>query len=201
MSNKAKAISAILERGKGEREIFAYLKKNKDILISAFCTSWNYKTCVPEFCFGNDFKSDFLILCANSGFWTAIFIELESPNGAIYLRNGTSSKVLRVAQRQVSDWKNWIRVNESYLRQRFGSCFKDSKVSAQCSKVDDHNLAETEITDSHTVIHYDYKIIIGRRSSLSKINQERRSNENNEIITFDRLIEVAKRLDEFKNEE
>ncbi len=197
MNNRVKIIRGILEKTNGEREISAYLKKNKNILIKTFCTSWNYKTCVAEFSFGSDFKCDFLILCANSGFWTAIFIELESPKATLYLKNGTPSKILRIAQRQISDWKSWIRINETYLRQQFSKHFRKDKISAQCSSVDMHNSADTEIADPHTVIRYGYKIIIGRRNSLSKSDRERRLNENSEITTFDRLIDVVKTLDDF----
>ncbi len=194
-----KSIIDILKKSSGERAISMYLKKNTNILIKAFCTSWNYKICISDFSFGNEFSCDFLILCANSGFWTAIFIELEAPKATLYLKNGTPSKSLRIAQRQISDWKNWVRINEPYLRQSFVKYLKKNNVSAQCSRVDKHNLAETEIIDSHTVIRYCYKIIIGRRNLISSLEQERRANETDEIITFDRLIEVANVLDKVRS--
>lgn len=66
--------------------------------------AWNFYTCVPEFELGSDYRTDFLILSSHSGNWHAIFIELKGYNISLYNKDGTPTKPLRRAQKQINDW-------------------------------------------------------------------------------------------------
>ena len=73
-------LAAILDDDKcGERRVHAFLKRNLDIVVGTFATSWNYAKAYSEIEFGSDYRADFLVLCADSGSWTAHVIELKSP--------------------------------------------------------------------------------------------------------------------------
>lgn len=204
MGNLEKEILRILDSTSGERAIHSFLKKHPILVRNAFSRAWNANVCVPEFPLGNDWRADFLLLSANSGFWYATFIELESPKFRLYLKDGTPSKILRVAQRQINDWKDWVRVNEAYLRQRFSIILRDAGAAAQCS-AGKHRSGETEILDPNTVISYEFHIVIGRRNSLSADEQKRRARESvfwggPEIATYDRLVDRARWLDDAERE-
>ncbi|MEQ1923817.1 MAG: Shedu anti-phage system protein SduA domain-containing protein, partial [Pyrinomonadaceae bacterium] len=150
MDNLEKRLLAILDSSKGERAVHSFLKEHAVIVRDSFSTAWNANIEVAEFCFGNDWRADFLLLCADSAKWTAIFIELEPPSSRLYLNNGTPSKALRVAQRQINDWKEWIRLHEPYLREHFSKILTNAGIGAQTGGV--HEKAGTEILDPRTVI-------------------------------------------------
>lgn len=199
MSNLETDILKVLDSSTGERAIHAFLKKHPLLVRNAFSQAWNANICVPEFPLGNDWRADFLLLSANSGMWYATLIELESPKSKLYLKDGTPSKILRVAQRQINDWKDWVRINETYLRQRFSIILRGAETPAQCS-AGKHKSGETEILDPNTVIAFRFHIVIGRRSSLSPDEQKRRARESEfwggpEVATYDRLVDMARRFD------
>lgn len=204
MSNLESEIERVLSSTSGERAIHAFLKKNPVLVINSFSRAWNANICTSEFPFGNNWRADHLVLSADSGMWHAAFIELESPNSKLYLKDGTPSRTLRVAQRQIEDWKDWARVNEPYLRAQFSSIFRKYRTAAQCG-VSNHNLAQTEITDPNTVIGFDFHIVIGRRRMLLPDEQQRRARQSAywggpEIATYDRLVDCAKRIDNAEKE-
>ena len=198
MNTIKKNLNNLLNKARSERDIHPFLKRNDVLIINSFSRAWNYTHCFSEFRLSDEFVTDFLIINANSCSWHAIFIELESPKARLYLKDGTPSKVLRIAQRQISDWKNWIRINEGVFRRKLSKILSELDIPAYCHP-DKHIKAETEIIDPETWIHYYYHIVIGRRYMLSKQEQEVRARESNrwggpEIATYDRFIDQAKNL-------
>lgn len=199
MKDLKKKLLRVLDEAKNEREVMPFIKQNSILIRNVFAKAWNFVHCVSEFKFGNNYISDFLILCADSGSWYAAFIEIESPRARIYLKDGTPSKTLRIAQRQISDWQNWIRKNEHYLRQSFSKLLREIDAPAFC-KPSMHKYGSAEILDPNIVIQFYYHIVIGRRHLLSMEEQERRMASNYSrfdapIATFDRLLDMAQRLD------
>lgn len=192
----SKKLLAILDSG-GERQIHQFLKRYPFLLQVAFARAWNANVCVPEFRLGSDFRTDFLVLSADSGLWHASFVELKSPLAKLYGKKGNPLTALRTARKQLQDCGNWIKLNESYLRQAFSKILRDRKEAAQCSSADRHTLGETEIIDPKTCIDFRYHILMGRRQALSDEERSRRANEfsfwgSPEIATYDRLVEIAK---------
>ena len=204
MQSLENAILKMLDMETGERAIHAFLKKHPILVINSFSTAWNANLCESEFPLGNTWRADFLVLSANSGQWFATFIELETPKSRLYLNNGTPSKTLRIAQRQINDWKDWIQNHDSYIREQFSTILRKTSTGAQCGSAS-HEKAETEILDLKTVIGYRFHIVIGRRKSLAVEEQYRRSRESEfwggpEIATYDRLVDTARRLDIYQRE-
>jgi Shedu protein SduA, C-terminal len=194
----------ILESSKGERAAHSFLKKNKHLIVMAFNPAWNFYTCIPEFSMGRDFRSDFLILSAHSVHWYAIFIELKRVGDRLYLKNGTPSKALRGAQRQIYEWNEWIRLNEPYLRRSLAEILRSEGAPAMCSIAGKYADKATEISDMSTYLDFDFHVVIGRREALNESEQRARVLDTTfsgpQIATYNRLLDVADRCDKAETE-
>lgn len=184
-----------LTSAKNEHDIGEYLKQNLDLIKVLNEHSWNCVVPKAEFQIGTDYRADFIILSACSGYWNCVLIEMQGPHDKIYNKRNEQSRGLREAQRQVEDWKRYIGTNGPAFRNQLAKLAAD--MPAFCSRVDIHTLASTELRDPNTVVEYTYKILIGRRAYLDEANNGRRATHSDyEIVTFDRLLDYAKRLDE-----
>lgn len=184
-----------LDKAQTERKIGEYLKQNLLLIKVLNEHSWNCVIPKAEFKIGVQYRADFIILSACSGFWNCVLIEMQSPKDRIFLKNGDASKGLREAQRQVQDWNMWIKDNEDAFRQQLAELAKGKP--AQCSNASVHTFAETELRDSYTPVRFIYKILIGRRLSMEqKENKRRLQFTDFEIVTFDRLLDYAKKCDD-----
>lgn len=201
MGRYERELTRMLMTAKGERHIHAYLKNHSDLILRAFNCAWNSKHIVSEFKVGTDFRSDFLILSADSGSWHAIFIELESHRARLYNPNGRATKALQVAQAQIAEWQDYVRRYENVLRHQFAEILRRLDVGSQCSVAGMFGSAAEEIESRRTVVHYDYHILIGRSRYLSTAERERRQQDcqfwgGMRIATYDRLIHFARSSDE-----
>lgn len=184
-----------IEQG-GERPIHEFLKRNHRPLWVAFAHGWHHVIALPEFAFGNQYRADFLVLSAHSGAWHAEFVELESTAAKLYLRDGTESKTLKTALRQVKDWGIWIERNESLFRTDLRRALERAAESDHEIEADPVNFSTDRLLDPRTVVWKHYSVVIGRRSSLSATDQERRAHEYKhgaQIVTYDRFLDIAAR--------
>src|SRR3989304_795577 len=188
-----------LETARNEREIQPYLKKNLLIVRNTLnYWAWNYTEVIPEFQVGNEYRADFLILSADSGSWHAVFVELKSHRARQFTKAGIPTKSLSLALRQLDDWERWLDKNDNAFRLSLSRHFEKKRVAAQCSTADSHIRAAEEIIDPRTPITKHYKVLLGRRSMLSKEENERRAaflRKNHEILTYDRLLDTATKID------
>jgi len=191
-----------LERNSTEREIHSYLKGHPLLIRNAFNTwAWNKVITESEFELGNSYRVDFLVLSADSGQWHANFVELKSHREAPFTKDGIPSKALNVALAQLQDRILWIEGNQPTFRQSLAGLFETHKVAAQCSHSDLHTRAATEIVDMRTHISFQYFVMIGRRNMIStEYSKRRHINSQVKVATYDRLIDVAKKLDEVELE-
>jgi len=183
-----------------ESELSPFLKEHSLLIQNALNVhAWNCVVCEPEFRLGSDYVADFIILSADSGSWHAVLIEVQDHQNKIYNQNGNMTQQLNEGHRQIHDWNIWINEHPVEFRQSISKLV--SSEPAQCSRVDVHTNAGAEIRDIKTVISTTFKILIGRREFLNQTNNKRRSefrDANIEIVTFDRLLDKAKQLDENK---
>jgi hypothetical protein len=193
-----------LDRARNEREIHPFLKRHLIIVRNALNTwAWNHVEVIPEFRFGSEYRADFLILSADSGSWHATFVELKSHRTRLFTKEGIPTKSLNVGLRQLDDWGRWLNRHENVFRNVLSKHFMKNDVAASCSASDRHTTAATEITDPRTVLNKHYRVVIGRRSHLTIEDQERRasfSSRDREIVTFDRFLDVARKLDTAEKE-
>jgi len=203
-----KQLVNILDSKQGERAVHKFLKDHKQLIVMAFNRAWNFYTCIPEFQLGSEFRSDFLILSAHSCNWHATFIELKDFNIGLYNKDGSPTRPLRQAKKQINDWREWIRINEPYLRQRFASVLERKNAPAifphaiQNHK-NGYSSGSAEIADVKSYVKYYYHIIIGRSSTLTPEEKAFRQNDISwggpEIATYDRLLTMAKLVDKGKS--
>lgn len=179
-----------------ERAVHEFLKRQPRPLCVAFAHGWNTILPLSEFCFGRDFRADFLIISAHSGGWHACFVELESPAARFYLKDGSESKVLKVALRQVKDWAIWLQQNGPQFRRELRDNLERAAKADPTIATNPTNLAGSHLLDPRTVIHNHFPVVIGRRDALRPQDQVRRAHEGAaEIVTYDRLLDIAARDD------
>jgi len=205
MKSIQKQLCNILDSNQGERAVHNYLKKHDYLVTMAFNRAWNFYTCVSEFEFGSEYRSDFLILSAHSVHWHAIFIELKGYNSRLYSKAGLPTKSLRQAEKQIGEWREWTRVNELYLRQRFCKILEKKDAPAIWphsipNHTQGYKSGASEIADMKSYVEFYYHIVIGRSSTLLPEERKRRLEEVSwggpEIATYDRLLTMARRVDE-----
>lgn len=188
----------ILDETSGEREIHKFLKKHDYLIGMTFRSNTHPRGVFSEFELGSEFRADFLVLSCCSAWWTADFVELKSPKARLYLKDKTPSKSLRVATRQIRDWNQWTRENESYLRNRLSNLFE--KIGLCASGATSIPDAATEIRDPRCILTCSFHIVIGRRQLLSPAEKQARVQDSLGsgvgIATYDRLTETAARFDQ-----
>jgi hypothetical protein len=209
MQSIEKQLLQILDSDQGEREVHNFLKRHRELVVMAFNRAWNFVTCVPEFKFGAEFRADFLILSAHSGHWYATFIELKDFKTKLYNKNGIPTKSFQQAKKQISDWSEWIRINEPYLRKRFSSILEKEKAPAVWpNQIENftkgYKCGATEIADMASYVEFNYHVVIGRSSTLSPEERKLRQNDMSwggpEVATYDRLLTMARREDTAKQQ-
>jgi len=207
MKSFEKELLEILESNQGEREIHEFLKKHPVLVENAFNCAWNFHICVPEFKLGADFRADFLILSAHSINWHAIFIELKDFKTKLYNINGTPTKSFQQAQKQIKNWKEWVRINEPYLRKSFSKILeKENAPPIWPIQIENYtkgySSGATEISDMKSYVAFYYHIVIGRSSTLSPEEREFRQKDTtwggSEVATYDRFLEIARIIDKAK---
>jgi hypothetical protein len=180
----------------GEQTVLEYLKRFQRPLWVAFARGWNCIVLIPEFRCGNQYRCDFLLVSAMSGATRATFIELEAPSACLYTRNGTESKELKRALRQVKDWHAWVDQHPHELREQI---IRDlEQLPSIDRRVPKHrrDWLRAHLQESRIALLDDYVIVIGRRDDLRIEDNRRRSYEAKwtghlEIATFDRLLEIG----------
>ena len=184
-----------------EREIHAFLKKHKDIVVGAFATSWNYTNAFAEVQLGADLRVDFLVLCANSGQWIAHLVELKSPSAALYTSKGVKSRDLLLVERQLAQRLEWRRTNEQAFREALAKRVS-SETAAQCSNASVHTGAKSELRDLSTYISHHTHCLIGRSSVLTDHERALRRQDDQAhawgspaVVTYDRLLRSAARCE------
>lgn len=186
-----------LDQANNEREIGEYLKGHKNLLYALNEHSWNCVKLTAEFPIGTKYRADYMILSACSGYWNCVLVEMQSPKDKIFTKKQEFSAGLREGFRQVEEWQAYISMNEAAFRDQLADLAADEP--AYCSNAAVHTRASSEIRDPRTVIYYRYKILIGREQFLdAELNRRRNTliDFRCEIVTFDRLLNRARRLDE-----
>lgn len=170
-----------------------YLEKNEKILIATFGQpEWTYNLVLPKFKFGSDYISDFVVFTGQSYSYWIKLIELEPSTSPIFTKRGDYSERLNHAIKQVDEWSDWIRRNETYFR----NCLQKNLKKKYPSFDEELDYTRRFIVKS--------SIVIGRRSTLTDENNIRRTQEyeksNLDIVTYDRLVDIERRICEAEKE-
>lgn len=205
MTSYTEEIRKALSDSDGERLIARYLKSNPDLVFWAFINLGGHTHyVVPEFGIGKSLFCDFLLLQSFSRGWNVHFVELEPVKDPLYNKDRTPSKRLRIAQKQIADWRRYVDTDQASLRNQLADaakpkyCLQSKEIREEPTSFSGHKLR-----DIYTYVDYHYHIIIGRRSDLSEDKNLYRASsfkhDSIDIVSYDRLIEVAKKLDDIRN--
>ena len=197
MKADKEAILAALAESRGERVIAAHLKKHPILLIAAFGSLGNHGNYVlSEFGLGKKYRADFVHMSGSSAGWSVEMIELEPVNDPIYNRDGTPSRRLSIAQRQIAEWKDYQRTDDSTLRRELADATKHGDLVGRSSDNGDPcTMSNQRLRDPESYVQYSYTIVIGRRELLTIEAQRLRSRathlDHTSIATYDRLVDAA----------
>lgn len=151
--------------------------------------------CIAKFRFGNEFVSDFVIVYGSSYHYDVILIELEPPTERPFTKDGKYANRLNGALAQVSDWQAWIYENETFFRRSLALLMSSKYAAGQVGGREyERSIATPGIRGRFFTSS---KVIVGRRSMLSRRDNERRatvldqSNKRLEIVPYDRLLDAV----------
>ena len=138
----------------------------------------------PEFRLGEQYRADYLIAACGAGGFEFVFVELESPNQKVVLKNGQIAKTLRDGCGQINDWKRWVENNFSALREFF-----------EAEKNPNEDLPKEFIEFDSSRMHY--VVVGGLRSYYNEEayrNQREQTNGGVTILHYDNLYDYAEQL-------
>jgi len=185
-------LDELLDNSK-EEILQQYLEQHKKILIAAFGQpEWVYNFVLPKFKFGSDYISDFVVFTGQSYSYWIKLIELEPSTSQVFTKQGDYAQRLNHAIKQVDEWSDWIKRNETYFR----DCLQKALQKEYPSFSETLDYTRRFIVSS--------KIVIGRRATLSVDDNKRRAQEyeksNLDIITYDRLVDIEQKITQTEKE-
>ena len=172
-----------------EREILNYISSTHSHFIIGAILKNNYSFghhdafLFREFPLGTSHKADYLLVGQSSDGWSFVFVELESPNENVTLKNGDLGASFRKGLNQISDWDAWIDGHFPSLTEVFSKC-----------KHPDTALPDEFVKLDKSRIHY--VVVAGRRTDfLDKTYRTRRTKlrDNAELILhYDNVVDAAR---------
>lgn len=169
--------SLLEDKSQNELAYQSFLQKTPAIFLT---TSESYLV-VSKLKLGSDYETDFVIVEEGYSDGTVYeLIEIESPHTNLFDLKGKPTAKFNAALQQIRDWKRFLINNKNEFKKIFPiestKIIKDSKLR--------------------------FKIVIGRRSdNLEHIEKRRQiaELENIEIVSFDRLTDLAKSRRQFSD--
>lgn len=168
-----------------ERRILNFIKNNQsyfilESLFFKFSTGNHDGYLFREFELPPNYIVDFLLVGKSSSGFEFIFIEFESPNKEITLKDGSLGNGFRKGIKQIEDWDSWLDSNFSLLRNVF-------KKYQNLSKELPSEFYEYDKSRIH------YLVIAGKREHFNeKTYKIKRKGVNNiKIMHYDNLIDTT----------
>lgn len=193
-----KSFSSVLARANTERAVCAWLKRNP-LMIAHGLGGFPGKV-VAEFPFGSDFRADFVMLKGFSGGWDIHFVELEPPNVPLFTKSGVAAKRLNSALAQVNAWRSFVDTDrQSVLRNLSTHTQKHELIWKHRDHEPEDNVG-WRLYNPKSLLNWQYHIIIGRRGRQTDEELFKKasflSHSKIDVMTYDRLFETAKMLDD-----
>ena len=173
----ADAFSRLIESGPDEADIQAFLSNHAYFVM--LTPVYDHFFVVSQAPLGTEYCADFALYGSCNGPWWTL-VEIERPDDRLFTRAGDPSAKLTHATRQARDWRRWIEDNPDYFDANF----------------ENHMFMRRP--------HIVTGVIIGRRRDLSRNNlahllQINRENHYDWIMTYDGLLERARRLTKLRD--
>ena len=189
----------------GERTISKALCNHPIVILWTFCwTGGHTKYIINGFEFGNQYRSDFVVLLSYSGNWEVYFIELENTEDKVITKAGKPSSRLNSAISQINDWKHFVDNNKRIVQEDLArACKTKDLLGFHDSSFEPSNFSGNLLKDPDTFINFNYQIIIGRRRNITKYARTKMNQLSltglGQINSYDRFLDVASNLDEFNS--
>ncbi|KQC00949.1 Shedu anti-phage system protein SduA domain-containing protein [Pedobacter sp. Hv1] len=186
IGQKLEGFAALVEAEETtERDILNYIRTTEsyfilESLLMDFYTGNHEAYLFREFALPPNYIVDFLLVGKNSGGYEFIFIEFESPNADITLKDGNLGVAFRNGIKQIEDWDLWLESNFSSLKNVFKK-YKNPDV----------DLPEEFYELDKTRIHY--IVVAGKRKDFTpKTYRLKRKNINGvKILHYDNVLDQA----------
>jgi len=186
-------------RGEEEAPLQNFLEEHPEILARTFNQGAFGSTVIPQFKLAEKFVPDFLMIGHRSNWgWDVDMIEIEpAVCKPLFTKNRLAGRTLHQAEGQIKDWQQWMEKHEQgYF---VGAALEAVK---KAGGWDEHpKYYELDQPHYQPILAF-YRIVIGRRSAFQGWGTEyqRRTWEGSgrriEIVPWDRLVDVADRLDQ-----
>ncbi len=150
-------------------------------------------------------KADFAVFRTGQGGCSVIFVEIENAADRIFNKDLTFSKKMRIARKQVDDWKQYLASNYGTVVRDLITVLKESPLYPEKSATGSFRLDTPERIENawrgfggYESCYFGCYIIIGRWSQLTKEEKGRMIYINNElrangvyIRTYEQMIRKA----------
>ena len=195
-------LAEVLNQTSGEREIHAFLKEEPWLVWATFMNSGGHsRYVIPEFSLAGKYYADFVVIQSFSGGWNVAFIELEPVDEKLFIKDGSPSKRLRGAIKQIDDWKTFQECERASLCSGLADAARKQDILYP-----EYNLArepwcvKMPLRDPKTYLCFEYFIVMGRRSEFDEdlihVKSRFLPHHGVEILTYDRLFEVAENIEQ-----
>ena len=181
------AFSNLLDLQCGEREVLNFLVEHQAYFIigSIFQSSYDFghhqAFAFKEFELPPNFVVDYLLVGKNSGGYEFVFVELESPQGAVTNNDGSFGSVIRKGLKQIEDWDAWLDSNFAHLHLQFKKSLHLTALPEEFSHLDKSR------------IHY--AIVAGRRKDFNdrtyRLRRKLLKERNISLLHYDNLLDAT----------
>jgi len=93
-----------------EHDIQAFLKQHPILLMP------DYLKCLPHPQFGSEYVPDFILVGGSNSGEYCLLVEIEDSSHKLFNKNGDPSAALKHAEKQIRDWRAWLRDNAGYAQ-------------------------------------------------------------------------------------
>jgi len=193
-------LTEALKQAKGEREIHAFLKQEPLLVWATFMACGGHSDYViPEFSLSGKYYADFVVMQSFSGGWNIAFIELEPVDEKPFNKDGSPSKRLRGAIKQIDDWHDFEKEEGASLRSHLADAAqKCDTLYPERNLGREPRCVKMPLRDPKTYLCCEYFIVMGRRSHFDEELIHAKSkfarHHNVELLTYDRFTTVAEKL-------
>lgn len=194
-------LNSALKALDGERDVAAFLRKNPEVVLWAFCKRGGHSMFVlHEFPIGITYKADFVVPFSYSGTWEVFFIELESVLDRVITKAGRPTQRLSSAVSQIGDWRDYVERNRPAIQRDLSDwCVRKDLLGFLNSRRPPSNNTGDFLKDPDSFIRFHYQVVIGRRSEITK-EARRKLNQHRhwgavEIRSYDLFLDIAENLD------
>lgn len=196
----------LLAKSPGEEDLQKFLERNPGFLTSLVGTPDNADLAVlfkPPV--GTQYRADFCVLQAHQGGSLAHLLEIETSHDPLFNQNGTPSRRLAYALKQIEDWRIWINNNPVHYATElvrhaqnlplYGDQVQNSRGVRVTDPEQVHRIWST--FGGFGQPYFSYTVLIGRWSALTESDKARLISRNRHgghqmcIYTYEQLARLA----------